>query len=127
MNRLNHIEIENSKLKKQLKKNKSTKIINNSSRNKIINMKQQNNIINVNQQNNIVNNNILINFNDLKLENVDKKLFIQPIMNTRWKAIILQMIENIYINEAYPEYQNFIDTDKIWIKIIYISYYFLII
>lgn len=35
-------------------------------------------------------------------------------MNTRLvgKSIILQMIENIYINEAHPEYQNLIITDK---------------
>ena len=96
---------ENEKLKKQIKrtkKTKSTKTIN--SHNKNVNIEQQN----------IVNNNIVVNFNDMKLEDVDKKLFIQPIMNTRLygKAIILQMIENIYINEAYPEYQNFIITDK---------------
>jgi hypothetical protein len=46
--------------------------------------------------------------------NVDKKLFINPIMNTRLfgKEIILKMIENIYINVNLPEYQNIIITDK---------------
>jgi len=65
------------------------------------------------EQINIVNNNI-INFNNMDLANVDKKLFVQPIMNPRLygKAIILQMIENIYINESLPEYHNIVITDK---------------
>ena len=56
----------------------------------------------------------MINFNDLNLDKVDKKLFTQPIMNTRLfgKAIILQMIENVYINSSHPEYQNLKITDK---------------
>lgn len=105
MDRLNHLENENEKLKKQIKKTKKTKSA------KTINSHNKN--VNIEQQN-IVNNNIVVNFNDMRLEDVDKKLFIQPIMNTRLygKAIILQMIENIYINEAHPEYQNFIITDK---------------
>jgi len=96
---------ENKKLKKQIKRTKKIKLT------KTINSHNKN--INIEQQN-IVNNNIVVNFNDMKLEDVDKKLFIQPIMNARLygKAIILQMIENIYINEAHPEYQNFIITDK---------------
>jgi hypothetical protein len=71
--------------------------------------------ININQQNNIINqSNILIGFDDVKLDLIDKKLFVQPIMNTKLfgKAIILQMIENIYINDEYPEYQNIMVTDK---------------
>ena len=70
--------------------------------------------ININQQNINVNQNILVNFNDLHYEEIDKKLFTQPIMNPRLqgKFIILQMIENVYINDSHPEYQNLIITDK---------------
>lgn len=93
---LNDLKNENEKLKKQIKKTKKTKMIIN-----------QNNII-VNQ------NNILINYNDMNLEEVDKKLFIQPLINSNYqgKQIILKTIENIYINEAHPEYHNLIITDK---------------
>jgi len=93
---LNDLKNENEKLKKQIKKTKKNKTIIN-----------QNNI-NINQ------NNILINFNDLKLEDVEKKLFITPLLNSRLqgKFIILQMIENVYINKDFPEYQNILITDK---------------
>jgi len=96
--RLNDLENENEKLKKQIKRTKKTKT------KTIIN---QNNIV-VNQ------NNILVNHKDMNLEEVDKKLFIQPLTNGNYqgKQIILKTIENIYINEAHPEYHNFIITDK---------------
>ena len=47
-------------------------------------------------------------------EKVNKKLFINPLLNIKLfgKEIILKMIENIYINDSYPEYQNIIITDK---------------
>lgn len=92
LKRLNDLENENKKLKNKKTTN--------------ININQPN--ININQ------NNLLVNFDDLKYNNVDKKLFIQPIMNIKLfgKAIILQMIENIHINKNYPEYQNIIITDK---------------
>ena len=97
LKRLTYLENENKKLKNKIKKtNKTTNI-------------------NINQNNNIINqNNILINFNDLKLEDVDKKLFTNPLLNSRLqgKFIILQMIENVYINETHPEYQNIMITDK---------------
>ena len=50
----------------------------------------------------------------MNLNNVDKNLFINPLMNSRLigKGIILKMIENIYINVNLPEYQNIIITDK---------------
>ncbi len=70
---------------------------------------------NINIVNNIVNNNNNIaNFYNVDYSGVDKKLFVQPIMNPLLygKAIILQMIENIYINENLPKYQNIIITDK---------------
>ncbi len=95
--RLNHLEEENKKLKKQIKRTKKSPNI------KIVNNNTVNNI-----------NNNIVNFNDFDYTGVDKKLFIQPIMNPRLfgKHIILQMIENIYINETHPEYHNLIVTDK---------------
>lgn len=94
---LKKIKDENTKLKNQMKKNKSNININN-------------NNVNINIVNNI------INFNDmnLNLNTIDKKLFVNPIMDRRLfgKAIILKMIENIYINESLPEYQNIVITDK---------------
>jgi hypothetical protein len=100
LQRLNELENENKKLKMKIKKTKKTTKTTN------INI-NQNNVINQN-------NNILINFNDLKLEDIDKKLFTIPLLNTRLhgKHIILQMIENVYINESHPEYQNILVTDK---------------
>ena len=90
LKRLTDLENENRKLKIKIKKTKKTTNIN------------------INQ------NNILINFNDLRLEDVDKKLFTNPLLNSRLqgKFIILQMIENVYINELHPEYQNIMITDK---------------
>ena len=95
---------QNDELKKEIEKLKI----------KIRKTKTKTTNININQQNINVNNNILINFNELDYNNIDKKLFIQPIMNHRLfgKMIILQMIENVYINENHPEYQNLIITDK---------------
>jgi len=95
--RLNLLESENAKLKKQIKRTKTPKQTN-------VNIDKQINNININ----------IVNFNDFDYTGVDKKLFIQPIMNPRLfgKSIILQMIENIYINEAHPEYHNLIVTDK---------------
>jgi hypothetical protein len=98
LKKLNHLEDENKKLKKQIKRTK-----------KSTNIK----IVNNNNTINNINNNI-VNFNDFNYNGVDKKLFIQPIMNSKLfgKSIILQMIENIYINETHPEYHNLIVTDK---------------
>jgi hypothetical protein len=96
---------ENIKLKKQISKKvyKATKTQNN------VNINQP---ININVVNN--NNNNIINFNDMNYDNIDKKLFVGPILDRRLfgKAIILKMIENIYINENLPEYQNLVITDK---------------
>ena len=95
---LNKLKNENEKLKKQIKKTKKTT--------KTINNNIVNNIVNNNQK--------IVNFNNMNLEEVDKKLFIQPIINGNYqgKQIILKTIENIYINEEHPEYHNLIITDK---------------
>jgi hypothetical protein len=103
-------EIEKLKCKiKKTKKNKSH-IVNNN--NNINNVNINSNNVNSNNVINVVNN--IINFNDMNYNNVDKKLFIEPIMDRKLfgKAIILKMIENIYINENLPEYQNLVITDK---------------
>lgn len=100
---------DNEELKKHIKHKKNKSIVNNNI-----------NIVNNNNNhlgNNITNNNNLaniVNFNNMDFTNVDKKLFENPIMNTRLfgKEIILKMIENIYINENLPEYQNIVITDK---------------
>lgn len=91
------IKNENAKLKKRMKKTKKTPIT-------IIN---QNNVI-VNQ------NNILVNHNDIDLKKLDKKLFIQPLLNNKiiGKQKILKTIENVYINDDYPENHNIIVSDK---------------
>jgi len=83
------------KLETKIKKTNSKKITN-------INIEQQN--ININ----------IVNFNELDYNEMDKKLFTKPLLNSKLqgKFIILQMIENVYINESHPEYQNIMVTDK---------------
>lgn len=91
---------ENEKLKKQIGKKKEKSDIN-------INIVNNNNVVNNNNAN-------IVNFNNVDYNNLDKKLFVNPIMNVKLfgKEIILKMIENIYINENLPEYQNIVITDK---------------
>ena len=120
--KLNEILKQNEELKKQneeLKKD-NEKIKNQlveKKNNSKVNINQNNNVNNINNNNNIniniVNNNI-VNFNEVNYNNVDKKFFVNPILDRKLfgKAIILKMIENIYINENLPEYQNVIITDK---------------
>jgi hypothetical protein len=104
LERLKNLENENEKLKKEIKKNKSKSKSH-------VNISQSNYNINVVNNNN---NNNIINFNDMNYNKIDKKLFIGPILDRKLfgKAIILKMIENIYINESLPEYQNLVITDK---------------
>lgn len=93
-NEIEKLKNENKKLKKQIQKTKKI-------RKTIINQ----NII-VNQ------NNILVNYNDMDLTKIDKKLFIQPLLHGIGKQKILKTIENVYINEDYPEHHNIVITDK---------------
>jgi len=110
---------DNEKIKKQIKikrtKNVPIKEILSSKPNTNINI--VNNITNNHNSNNTTNTNTnsnIVNFNNMDYSNIDKKLFINPLLNMKLygKEIILKMIENIYINESYPEYQNIIITDK---------------
>jgi len=99
----NKIKKDCEKFKKQLK----TKKIPDSKINIVNNV--------VNNNNNIINNNQnIVNFNNMDYSNIDKKLFINPLLNMKLygKEIILKMVENIYINETHPEYHNLIITDK---------------
>jgi hypothetical protein len=107
LEQLKELKKENENLKKQMDKKKYTKTENTAKRDININI-VNNNIVNNNLNNNIV------NFNNMNYNNIDKKLFVGPIMNTRLfgKEIILKMIENIYINDNLPEYQNIVITDK---------------
>ena len=60
-----------------------------------------------------VNINIQINnFGSIDYNNIDKKLFIEPILNQMGKQIFLKMIKNVYINPKLPENHNLIITDK---------------
>jgi DNA-directed RNA polymerase subunit RPC12/RpoP len=104
---------ENEELKKQIKIKNNKSFVMKKNQDININILNNNNIIN-NQQNIINNQKNIINFSKIDYNNVDKKLFINPIMNARiiGKGIILKMIENIYINDDLPEYQNVIITDK---------------
>jgi hypothetical protein len=104
--KLNLILKQNEELKNEIEKLKN-KINKKETK---ININQQN----INQQNiniNVVN---LVNFDNVNYNNIDKNLLIGPIMDRRLfgKAIILKMIENIYINENLPEYHNVVITDK---------------
>jgi hypothetical protein len=104
---------DNVRIKSQLKQKKSKSESESEFKSK--SKSQPNSSINIEQINIINNNNSsIINFNNVNYANVDKKLFVQPIMDSRLygKAIILQMIENIYINENLPEYHNIVITDK---------------
>jgi hypothetical protein len=60
-----------------------------------------------------VNINIQINnFGTIDYNNIDKKLFIEPILNQFGKQIFLKMIKNVYINPNLPENHNLVITDK---------------
>jgi hypothetical protein len=98
--KLNYVIKENQELKLKIEK-LETKIKKN---------KKTTNI-NIGQQNININ---IVNFNDLDYNDMDKKLFTKPLLNSKLqgKFIILQMIENVYINDAHPEYQNIMVTDK---------------
>ena len=96
-NKLNEIDI---KLDKILKQNEELK-------NENYKLKKQ-----IKKTNKITNNIIVVNYHDHKLSEIDKKLFIQPLLNNIGKQKILKIIENIYVNDNCPEYHNIVITDK---------------
>jgi hypothetical protein len=108
-NKLIDTDIDN-KLNKILKQNDDLKNENNKLKKQI--NKTKNTPCTIIQQNNIIINQNIINFNDMDLSTLDKKLFIKPLLNDIGKQKILKTIENIYVNEKYPEYHNFVVTDK---------------
>jgi hypothetical protein len=70
---------------------------------------------NVNNINNIKNENINIQINNYGTENyadMDKKLFLEPMLKEIGKQIFLKMIKNVYLNPEFPENHNIVITDK---------------
>ena len=65
--------------------------------------------------NNIKNENINIQINNYgieKYENMDKKIFLEPMLKEIGKQIFLKMIKNVYLNPELPENHNIVITDK---------------
>ena len=65
--------------------------------------------------NNVKNENINIQINNYgteKYENMDKKLFAEPMLKEIGKQIFLKMIKNVYLNPELPENHNIVITDK---------------
>lgn len=91
------VKEENEKIKNQL-------IISND------NNKQAKTNINIGDNINI--NVQLNNFGSIDYNSVDKKLFIDPILNQIGKQIFLKMIKNVYINPNLPKNHNLVITDK---------------
>ncbi len=92
------------KLKEENEKIKNQLIISND------NNKQEKTNINIGDNFNI--NIQLNNFGSIDYNSLDKKLFIDPILNQIGKQIFLKMIKNIYINPDLPENHNLVITDK---------------
>lgn len=94
------------KLKEDNEKIKNQLIIsNNNNKSKTnINIAEANTNININIQ--------LNNFGSIDYNSLDKKLFIDPILNQIGKQIFLKMIKNVYINPNLPQNHNLVITDK---------------
>jgi hypothetical protein len=67
---------------------------------------------NINIVDNININIQLNNFGSIDYNSLDKKLFIDPILNQIGKQIFLKMIKNVYINQNLPKNHNLVITDK---------------
>jgi hypothetical protein len=94
------------KLKDDNEKIKNQLVMSNENNNKSTN-------INIGEANTNININIqLNNFGSIDYNSVDKKLFIDPILNQIGKQIFLKMIKNIYINPDLPQNHNLVITDK---------------
>jgi hypothetical protein len=73
------------------------------------------NNIKIDNLNNVKNENINIQINNYgseKYENMDKKLFVEPMLKEIGKQIFLKMIKNVYLNPELPENHNIVITDK---------------
>ena len=93
------------KLKEDNEKIKNQLIISNENNNKSkpnINIAEANTNINIQ----------LNNFGSINYNSLDKKLFIDPILNQIGKQIFLKMIKNVYINPNLPQNHNLVITDK---------------
>ena len=70
---------------------------------------------NISNSNNVTNNNIHIQINKYGTENydeLDNKLFLEPMLKEIGKQIFLKQIQNIYINPDLPQNHNIVITDK---------------
>lgn len=100
---------------KKIKRNKSNYQIDKSTNN---NLTSNSNNTNTNTNNLISNsnsNNINIQINKYGTENfddLDNKLFLEPMMKEIGKQIFLKMIKNVYINPDLPQNHNIVITDK---------------
>lgn len=120
LKQISKLKKENKELKETInskfsKKKSDLNIIVNNNVNNSVNNSVNNMMINNSLTNNTsISTTNIINFSNMNFSDVDKKLFINPLMNIKLygKEIILKMIENIYINEKHPEYHNIIVTDK---------------
>ncbi len=71
--------------------------------------------IKIDNLNNIKNENINIQINNYGSENyanMDKKLFLEPMLKEIGKQLFLKMIKNVYLNPELPENHNIVITDK---------------
>jgi hypothetical protein len=94
------------KLKEDNEKIKNQLTISNENNNKPTN-------INIAEANTNININIQLNsFGSIDYSSLDKKLFIDPILNQIGKQIFLKMIKNVYINPELPQNHNLVITDK---------------
>ena len=99
---------QNEEFKKELTETKNSKLINQKNINNI-------KIDNINNINNIKNDNIIIQINNYgseKYEQMDNKLFLEPMIKEIGKQIFLKMIKNVYLNPELPENHNIVITDK---------------
>lgn len=100
---------QNEDIKKELSQIKKTKT-------KSVNSNTTNtNNIKIDNLNNVKNENINIQINNYgteKYENMDKKLFLEPMLKEIGKQIFLKMIKNVYLNPELPENHNIVITDK---------------
>ena len=80
-----------------------------------LNSNSSTNNIKIDNLNNIKNENINIQINNYgieKYENMDKKIFLEPMLKEIGKQIFLKMIKNVYLNPELPENHNIVITDK---------------
>ena len=110
-NKIIELEKKTKVTSKKIKRNKSNYQIYKSTNNNNL-MSNSNNTNNLTSNSN---NNINIQINKYGTENydeLDNKLFLEPMMKEIGKQIFLKMIKNVYINPDLPQNHNIVVTDK---------------